>query len=616
MLKVLIFVVACMRASNLMAEYLAPISTEKSIVEIHVNKDWTVRQRTEIINKVETEQGIAMLGEQKITYNSAHERLRVIKAYTIQPDGSKDVVTADRIRTQDDQDDTSNGVYSESKVKVLIFPNVRVGSKTYYLVETFGHTPDFPNNFAWSEYYSPHMKYGQAEVRFSHASSLDIKVNGRGMIGGRVDDAATTKSGVTRYVFRYTQASADPTEPNMVSYADYAPQFSASSFKSYADVAKAYHDRARPKSSPSVEITSHALKIIGDAGTEQEKVKKLYQWVSRNVRYLGVFAGSGGHVPHSALSILRARYGDCKDHATLLESLLRAVGIDSSQVLINSERAYKLPDVPSFAAFDHVITYVPSLDLFLDSTSRFTPMGYLPDGVMGKPALIAATGKVTRTPLDDVEKDKTVTTTKMVLHADGRVTGKSSVEQHGHYQLKSRSIVYRNQNKPQADLVGSILARFNESGTGLIKHPDPLDLDAAWVVNSEYQLDPLVNLPGTVAMTLPIGLAQGRFQILASTKAKEKSKFPIVCGSSSHVETIEMDIPPGSRVTRMPSEVAFKSQNISYFAAYQITEKSVRVTRTFKASRGKSVCGSEDNLEWGQFTKILQRDLRQQFFLE
>jgi hypothetical protein len=71
MLKVLIFVVACMRASNLMAAYLTPISTEKSISEIHVNKDWTVRQRTEIINKVETEQGIAMLGEQNITYNSA-----------------------------------------------------------------------------------------------------------------------------------------------------------------------------------------------------------------------------------------------------------------------------------------------------------------------------------------------------------------------------------------------------------------------------------------------------------------------------------------------------------------------------------------------------------------
>lgn len=170
MLKVLTFLVASAFASNSMAEFVAPVSTEKSLVEIHVNKDWTVRQRMEVVNKVETEQGIALLGEQKITYNSAHERVRVIKAYTLHPDGTKDVVTPDRIRTQDDQDDAANGVYSESKVKVMIFPNVRVGSKTYYLVESFEHTPNFPNNFTWSEYYSPHRKYGDVEVRFSHAS--------------------------------------------------------------------------------------------------------------------------------------------------------------------------------------------------------------------------------------------------------------------------------------------------------------------------------------------------------------------------------------------------------------------------------------------------------------
>lgn len=616
MRKILMFIAACTFAAHAMAEFVAPVSTERSLVEIHVNKDWTVRQRMEVVNKVETEQGIALLGEQKITYNSAHERVRVIKAYTIHPDGTKDVVTPDRIRTQDDQDDTSNGVYSESKVKVMIFPNVRVGSKTYYLVESFEHTPDFPNNFTWSEYFSPHRKYGQAEVRFSHASSLDIKVNGRGMIGGRVDDPVNTKSGVTRYVFRYTQSSADPAEPNMVSYIDYAPQFSASSFKSYADVAKAYQDRARPKASTTPELVAHARKVVGDAGTEQEKVKRLYEWVSRNIRYLGVFAGSGGYVPHSAQSILRARYGDCKDHATLLEALLRAVGIESSQVLINSDKSYKLPEVPSTAVFDHVITYVPSLDLFLDSTSRFTPMGLLPEGDVGKPGLITATGQVLTTPLDDVEKDKTITSTKMTLHPDGRVTGTSRVEQFGYFQLLSRAKIYRNQNKPQEEVVGNMLARFNESGTGQIQHADPLDLDAVWVVKSEYSLDPVANLPGVVALTLPIGLAQGRFQTLASVKAQTNSKFPHVCGSSSHKEIIEMNLPDESRITRVPTDVSFKSQTLSYHVSYQTSAKTVKVTRIFEANRGRSVCGREDDLEWDQFTKVLQRDLRQQYFLE
>jgi CheY-like chemotaxis protein len=73
-----------------------------------------------------------------------------------------------------------------------------------------------------------------------------------------------------------------------------------------------------------------------------------------------------------------------------------------------------------------------------------------------------------------------------------------------------------------------MLARFNESGKGRIQHPDPLDLNADWVVKSDYALDPVAKLPGVVAFSMPVGLAQGRFQTLASVKAQDKSKFPLV----------------------------------------------------------------------------------------
>ena len=204
----------------------------------------------------------------------------------------------------------------------------------------------------------------------------------------------------------------------------------------------------------------------------------------------------------------------------------------------------------------------------------------------------------------------------MTLHPDGKVTGNSRVEQFGYFQLLSRARIYRNQNKPQDEVVGNMLARYNESGTGRIHHPDPSDLNADWVINSEYSLDPVANLPGVVALTFPIGLAQGRFQILATAKAQTNSKFPKICGSSSHKEVIEMILPEESRVARTPVDVTFKSKTLSYLASYQVAGKTIQVTRTFQANRGRSVCGNEDDLEWDQFTKVLQRDLRQQYFLE
>lgn len=598
------------------AEYAAPISTQSSVTEIHVKKDWTVVQRMEVTNRVETDQGISILGEQKISYNSAHEKVRVIKAYTLQSDGTKDMVTPDRIRTQDDQADAGNGIYSESKVKVIIFPNVRVDSKTYYLVESHIHTPDFPKQFTWTEYFSPHKRYDLAEVRFSHDSALKIQVDGKGMTGGRNYAADKEKSGTVHYSYRYAQDQAYPVEPGMVSYADFSPQFSASSFTSYAEVAKAYQDRAAPKAKVTPEISELARKIIGTAESDDEKVKRLYSWVARNIRYLGIYAGSGGYVPHPASSILKSKYGDCKDHATLLEALLRSIGIESSPALINSDNAYELPKLPSFAVFDHVITYVPSLNLFLDSTSRMTPMGLLPSGVVGKPALITATGQVIVTPQDDVDKDKTITRTRLTLNPDGSITGSTEVKQRGYFELMSRSKVYSNQRKTEKEVVDGMLSRFNESGTGSIKHPNPLDLNAHWDVEAVFTLEPVVNLPGVAALVLPVGLAQGRFQTLAGIKANENGRYPHICGSSQHDEIIELTLPNSIRVTRKPAAVNHKTDALRYESSYEVDGNLITLKRRLVANRGKSVCGQKDDLEWGQFTKVLQRDLRQQFFLE
>lgn len=199
-----------------------------------------------------------------------------------------------------------------------------------------------------------------------------------------------------------------------------------------------------------------ARRLIGDATTPEEKTRRLYTWVARNIRYLGIYAGSGGYVPHSAASILKNRFGDCKDHVTLLEAMLRSVGIESTPALINADRAYLLPSTPVTGIFDHVISYVPALNLFLDSTARFTPVGTLPQGVVGKPALIVFTGEVKSTPIDTADSDSTNTVTQMVLHEDGRVTGSTKITQRGPYQWISvdQAPVHAaaHNNRPQCEM--------------------------------------------------------------------------------------------------------------------------------------------------------------------
>ena len=77
-------------------------------------------------------------------------------------------------------------------------------------------------------------------------------------------------------------------------------------------------------------ISALAKELTSGVTDDRAKVRKLYNWVSRNIRYVAVYVAEGGFVPHSAQSILDNRYGDCKDHVTLLEALLAAVGIEST----------------------------------------------------------------------------------------------------------------------------------------------------------------------------------------------------------------------------------------------------------------------------------------------
>ncbi len=597
--------------STVWADYVPPYSVESYRVQLHVDAQYRLRERSEVVYKVETDKGIAALGELSISYNNAQERVRVIEAYTLQPDGTKLVVTPDRIRTQDDHDGAESGIFSEYKQKIIIFPNLKVGSKTYYRVESYKHTPTFPGHFHWNFHFSPHHVYRQLEIELSHDPRVPITVQTQGMSGGPAASSPRQKT----YRLRFSQDQAHPPESSMVDAEDFAPFFAASTYPRYAEVAKAYHARAHDKARPTPEVMAQARQIVGEASTETEKVRRLYEWVSRHIRYLGVFGGSGGHVPHPASRVLKQRYGDCKDHATLLEAMLSAVGIESSPALIQSGRSYRLPELPTPDAFNHVITYVPSLKLFLDSTSRYTPMGELPWSVMGKSAVLTKTGEVINTPLDTADRNRNETQTQLTLHPDGRVSGESRVTLTGYLAISSREKLYHKQGKPREEVINDMLNDHGETGTGAYTHPDPFNRQAPWVVQTRYELDPSVNLPGVAAMTIPVGLSQGRLQNIALSRPIKPTRFGRACSSSSHDERIEIQLSPELQISHIPPNIDFNSPQLRYEARYSREGDKLLISRKLRVERGRMVCTANDDVQWSELIKVLRADMRGQVFL-
>ena len=350
----------------------------------------------------------------------------------------------------------------------------------------------------------PTLQVEHWEVDITLPAGKALYVEKRGVEGGL--ESRTVEGDY--YRFTYERPTIVPPDEVAVSEDDYADLLRVSTLPDVLAVGSLYHENAAPKAVVTDKIRALAQKLTTGLTGEREKARALYDWVSANIRYVGVYLGNGGYVPHSADEVLAHEYGDCKDHTVLLESLLAAADIDSVPALINTDASYTLPKVGSFG-FNHVITYLPSLDLYVDSTARFAPFGILPFADADKPVALTSLGRLGRTPRMRADGNVTRTKAAMVIHSDGTITGTSMATMSGTYEISSRSWRFSDRASPENQVVKGLLSRFGETGSGSISYVDPEDIEKPYWLEGRFQLDPVTNIPGPGAMRIPVGLAPG-----------------------------------------------------------------------------------------------------------
>jgi len=81
------------------------------------------------------------------------------------------------------------------------------------------------------------------------------------------------------------------------------------------------------------------------------------RFVQEEVRYLAIDFGHGaGMLPSGAGTVLRRRFGDCKDKSVLLTALLRALGLSARPMLVATSWRHAIARLlPSTACFNHAI---------------------------------------------------------------------------------------------------------------------------------------------------------------------------------------------------------------------------------------------------------------------
>src|SRR5579859_163923 len=103
--------------------------------------------------------------------------------------------------------------------------------------------------------------------------------------------------------------------------------------------------RGRRESSP--EIKQKVAELTGPATSTVGKMRALGKFVQNDIRYVAIELGIGGWQPHAANEIFSHHFGDCKDKATPMSTMLKEIGVDSYYVIVNTDRGAVNANTPA-----------------------------------------------------------------------------------------------------------------------------------------------------------------------------------------------------------------------------------------------------------------------------
>ena len=430
------------------------------------------------------------------------------------------------------------------------------------------------------------------------------------MQGGQVADA---KPGQLKWVYTVRNVPAQPPEDDSEDVTDFSPRLEVTSFPNFSSAGAAYEQGAATELAVTPNVQQLADNITRNLTTPRARAVALYNWVSRNIRYVAVNLGYNGYTPNAADDILATGYGDCKDHDTLLRALLAAERINSSGAMVNLGAVYFTPKV-AVPAFDHIITYLPAFDLFVDSTAQLAPFGVLPNQERGKQALLTggpgvAPGLVTL-PLASAVPDTARETTDAAVAADGTITGATVIANSGRYELEDREGFEGLPPGTAAARAAQMLAAYGEQGSGDVSaSTDPDDLTRKFVLTGHFTLPYYAAMPGPATLPLPIGLPHGLvyFQRLNALPARS---LPQPCLPQDIFETFTLRFPPGIAIKSIPRGTRFTNAIGSYVSSYTLLGQSVRAERHLLTHPAGAVCSPAEYLALRGLSFAIGRDLR------
>ncbi len=335
--------------------------TDALVLRLHETQVLAGDQPAYLVNRalqVNDRSALAAIGQVSLDYYADYQALSLHRVAILRDGKVLDRTASVDARVLQRETAIDSGMYGGASTVQLLLEDVRVGDTLWLTYSVAGANPVFGKQwfgeYSW-DHWTPIERRRLIVLYPRHRKPAWRQ------LGEFRDEKLVPQTGTSGpyEMLSFEGKGLDPLDDEPAIPSDYLPARSLqfSEFPDWAAVARWASSLFPPLAG------NPALKAQADQfrkhATPSARAAAALQWVQDEIRYFSVSIGENSHKPQAPGTVLKRRYGDCKDKSYLLVSLLAELGIEARPVLL-SANAPRLPGKvgPTPGTFDHVIVEI------------------------------------------------------------------------------------------------------------------------------------------------------------------------------------------------------------------------------------------------------------------
>jgi hypothetical protein len=326
-----------------------------------------------------------------------------------------------KFRIIQQETDLNRQIYNGALSALLFLEDVRPGDQIEFAYTLRGENPALKGRYSdvFTMGWAVPVRHRRIRLLWPENRALNLRMH-----GATVEPKLRVQGGTREYIWELNDAPAVVVEDQLPSWFSPYPWLQLSEFDSWSEVATWAAGLYVTTNRDAPELKQQMARLRHPGATAEQVVQGALEFTQNDIRYLGIEFGPNSYHPTDPVTVLRRRFGDCKDKAFLLCMLLRGLGYDAAPVLVATGFRHTLPDLlPAPHDFDHVIVraVADGTTYWLDPTRPYQrgpiTQRYLPEYSIG---LLARPGETELTPIPSSSGGAPETFTAEVFRVGGQ----------------------------------------------------------------------------------------------------------------------------------------------------------------------------------------------------